>query len=155
MCGQWIRQPHGVNSSAQAVKRLTQSVNFDRDHLWLQTFQGRTSPWCGMLSSMSTKFSRGVVTLVLAICIVCPVIEMFDHWDHTLQTGSDTEYAFVILGLCVGVAYVAGAVLKIKEGSPFKRAGAIYFLPTFFQGLFNLVVAGSISASPPLTTLRI
>jgi hypothetical protein len=104
---------------------------------------------------MQSKFSRGVVTLVLAICIVCPVIEIFDHWDHTLQTGSDTEYAFVILGLCVGVVYVAGAVLKIKEGSPFKRAGAIYFPPTFFQGLFDLVVQGSISASPPVTTLRI
>jgi len=104
---------------------------------------------------MASKFSRGIVTLVLATCIVCPVIEMVDHWDHTLQTGRDTEYAFVILGLCVGAAFVAGAVLKIKEGSPFKRASAIYFPPTFFQALFDPVVQSSISASPPLTTLRI
>ena len=30
---------------------------------------------------------------------------MFDSWDHTVQTGNDTEYAFVLLALCVGVAY--------------------------------------------------
>jgi hypothetical protein len=31
--------------------------------------------------------------------------EIFDQWDHTAQTGSDTEYTFVVLTLCVGVAY--------------------------------------------------
>jgi hypothetical protein len=44
---------------------------------------------------MKSRFSRGVITLVLAICFVCPLIEMFDHWDHTIQTGNDTEYALV------------------------------------------------------------
>jgi hypothetical protein len=38
---------------------------------------------------------------------------MFDHWDHTLQTGNDTEYALVVLALCVGAAYwFARFVLK-------------------------------------------
>jgi len=32
-------------------------------------------------------------------------METFDYWDHTEQTGNDTEYAFVVLALCVGVAY--------------------------------------------------
>ncbi len=43
--------------------------------------------------------------LVLAICLVCPLVEVFDHWDHTMQTGNDTEYGLVVLALCVGVAY--------------------------------------------------
>jgi hypothetical protein len=30
---------------------------------------------------------------------------MFDNWDHTVQTGQDTEYALVVLALCVGAAY--------------------------------------------------
>jgi len=43
--------------------------------------------------------------VVLFTCLVCPLVEMFDHWDHTIQTGNDIEYALVILALCVGVAY--------------------------------------------------
>jgi hypothetical protein len=43
--------------------------------------------------------------VVLATCLVCPLVEMFDSWDHTIQTGNDTEYALVVLALCVGVAH--------------------------------------------------
>jgi len=46
-----------------------------------------------------------VIAIVLLTCLVCPLVEMFDNWDHTLQTGNDTEYALVALALCVGVAY--------------------------------------------------
>ncbi len=46
-----------------------------------------------------------VIAIVLFTCLVCPLVEMFDNWDHTLQTGNDTEYALVALALCVGVAY--------------------------------------------------
>src|ERR1700686_315862 len=54
---------------------------------------------------MGSRFPRTTTTLVLGICLICPLIEMFDSWDHTIQTGNDTEYAFVVLALCVGVAY--------------------------------------------------
>ena len=43
--------------------------------------------------------------VVLLTCLICPLLEMFDSWDDTIQTGNDTEYALVILALCVGVAY--------------------------------------------------
>ena len=46
-----------------------------------------------------------VIAIVLLTCVVCPLVEMFDNWDHTLQTGNDTEYALAALALCVGVAY--------------------------------------------------
>jgi hypothetical protein len=46
-----------------------------------------------------------MAALVLFICLFCSILELFDHWDHTAQTGSDTEYAFVVIGLCVGAAY--------------------------------------------------
>src|SRR3979411_1752798 len=69
-------------------------------------------------SLVQSRFQRGVVTLVLAICIVCPAIEMFDHWDHTLQTGQDTEYAFVVLALCAGASLTfARALLSLIEPS--------------------------------------
>ncbi len=51
------------------------------------------------------------VALVLLTCVVCPVLEIFDHWDNTLQTGDDTESALVILALCVGVVYCLAQVI--------------------------------------------
>jgi len=54
---------------------------------------------------MRSRASRITATLVLLICLVCPLLETFDYWDHTIQTGSDTEYALVVIALCLGVAY--------------------------------------------------
>src|SRR5215475_14745313 len=48
---------------------------------------------------------RTTAALALLICLLCPLLETFDTWDHTLQTGNDTEYGLVVLALCVGVAY--------------------------------------------------
>jgi hypothetical protein len=47
-----------------------------------------------------------MIAIVLLTCVVCPMLELFDHWDHAVQTGNDAEYNFLLLGLCVGAAYV-------------------------------------------------
>src|ERR1700716_1373734 len=106
---------------------------------------------------MRSRAKPIIVTLVLAICLVCPLVDMFDYWDHAPQTGNDTEYTFVILGLCVGALYTfARAVLKISGGSqPRRAAGAYGFLRIFIQGSLNLVVKSLFPASPPLTALRV
>ena len=54
---------------------------------------------------MQSRSAQAVIALVLLTCLVCPVIELFDSWDRTMQTGGDTEYALVLLALCVGVVY--------------------------------------------------
>ncbi len=54
---------------------------------------------------MRSRASRIAATLALLICLVCPLVETLDNWDHTIQTGNDTEYPLVVLALCVGVAY--------------------------------------------------
>jgi hypothetical protein len=54
---------------------------------------------------MRARASRIIATVILVTCLVCPLVELFDNWDHTVQTGNDTEYALVVLALCVGVAY--------------------------------------------------
>ena len=51
----------------------------------------------------------GVVAVT--ICLLCPIVELFDRWDHTEQTGNDTEYTLVVVGLCVGAAYSVGRLL--------------------------------------------
>jgi len=54
---------------------------------------------------MGSRASRVTVALVLFTCVVCPLVEVFDQWDHTVQTGSDTEYTLVVLALCIGAVY--------------------------------------------------
>ncbi len=66
---------------------------------------------------MGTRMSRVAAMIVLLTCVVCPVAETFDHWDHTLQTGRDTEYTLVLLALCVGVVYtVARLIVTLSPG---------------------------------------
>jgi hypothetical protein len=52
-----------------------------------------------------SRASKIVAALVLLVCFVCPLVELFDYWDDSVQTGNDTEYGLVVLALCVGVAY--------------------------------------------------
>ena len=51
------------------------------------------------------KASYIVGAMALAICILCPLVDLFDQWDAALQTGHDTEYPLVALALCVGLAF--------------------------------------------------
>src|SRR6266849_2719970 len=106
---------------------------------------------------MRSRSTTMIVTLVLAICLVCPLVDMFDYWDHAAQTGNDTEYTLVILGLCLGTSYaLARAILGISGSTRSKWAAATdCFLLTFSRGSLNPLVTALISASPPLTTLRV
>ncbi len=97
------------------------------------------------------------MTVVLAMCLLGPLVDMFDYWDHTPQTGNDTEYTFVIVGLCVGALYTfARVALKISGSSRSKVAGAVDgFLPSLSLGSLDLIAEALISVSPPLSALRI
>ena len=47
--------------------------------------------------------------LILVLCLSGQVLEIFDRWDNTFQTGNDSEYSTVI------VALIAGAVLSLAR----------------------------------------
>jgi len=95
-------------------------------------------------------------TIVLAICFVCPLVEMFDQWDHTLQTGNDTEYILVLVALCVGAAFVS-ARLIVSLSPSFSRASVgstFHYVPKSLFFLIHPVALASATGSPPLS-LRI
>ena len=54
---------------------------------------------------------RLAIAIILAISIGAPIVELFDDWDQTLQTGSDTEANVVVVALCIGVAFAIGTIL--------------------------------------------
>jgi len=109
-----------------------------------------------MVLMMGTRASILTATMVLAICLGGQVAEIFDQWDHTLQTGNDTEYAFVVLALCVGVAYSLKWVVP-KVGLPDSRTAGISFSrrSPIFSPLNRLPSIVVVHGSPPAAALRI
>src|SRR5262245_41803017 len=47
--------------------------------------------------------------VIIAICIVVPLVESVDNWDNTLSDGNDNEANVVIAAVCVGLAWSAAA----------------------------------------------
>lgn len=110
-----------------------------------------------MIQYMHCQRSHVVATLVLLTCLVCPLAEMFDHWDHTLQTGNDTEYALVVLALCIGVAYsFARFIFKAALfGFVVKRVFASWVLSTLPSTPRCFILLFFDATGPPLLPLRI
>jgi hypothetical protein len=109
-----------------------------------------------MVRMMRSRASFIAATLVLAICLVCHVAEMFDQWDHTLQTGDDTEYTFVILALCVGIAYsLKWFIPRITLPNSQTEATSYPHPHPFFSAPTDWFSVVPIPASPPPAALRI
>lgn len=105
---------------------------------------------------MRSRAQFFAAALILAICLVCHAAELFDQWDHTLQTGNDTEYTFVVLALCAGVAYsLKWFVPQIALQNAREAASSRPFLRPALLALRQLSFPVFIPASPPPAELRI
>jgi hypothetical protein len=58
---------------------------------------------------------RLAIAAILAISIGAPIVELFDSWDQTLQTGSDTEANVAVVALCIGVAFAIGTIVVVNR----------------------------------------
>jgi hypothetical protein len=109
-----------------------------------------------MLSPMSFRPSQIVGIITLLVCVLCPIVELFDCWDHTEQTGNDTEYTLVVLGLCVGAAYALGRFLL---NTRFVRHKVSRLLDNSVapcaQAAIAFLYLPEIASSPPALSLRI
>ncbi len=126
----------------------------------IDVFLGRSgrhrSDWLRYTRNMRSRASRLTVTLVLFTCLILPLIEAFDTWDPPIQTGNDTEYALVVLALCVGVAYSFARLTFKRTPLGFVAKGIFPclrkpWLSTVCSFTFLLFDA----ASPPPLPLRI
>jgi hypothetical protein len=68
--------------------------------------------------SIRRVFVQCVGILVIGTCVVCPILEMFDHWDHTAQTGKDTESTLVVVALSVGLTIPAAGIVALPSLRP-------------------------------------
>src|ERR1700730_2597269 len=95
---------------------MTAAITSDLPVIQAQSLRSAGEPPCYSFT-MRSRASQIIVALVLLTCLVCPFVEMFDNWDHTAQTGNDTEYALVVLALCVGVVYtLARLIVTLSPG---------------------------------------
>src|SRR5256885_16722521 len=105
---------------------------------------------------MRSFASRITVTLVLLICLICPLLGTFDTWDHTVQTGNDTEYGLVLLALCVGGSYsFARFIFKsVLLGLVAKNVFASCMQKSFLSTPCSLTLLLFDATSPPPLPLR-
>lgn len=106
---------------------------------------------------MRFRSSQFVAAAVLLVCLVCPVLEMFDHWDKTEKTGNDTEYTFVVLGLCIGVGFAFARFVFQVAPRPRTRDDVLAKSAPralSFSGIGAFFVI-PIPLSPPILALRI
>ena len=109
-----------------------------------------------IIRSVRSRTSRVIVALVLLTCFICPVLEMFDRWDHTLKTGKDTEYTFVVIALCVGAVFAFAQVMVTfcASLSATKYISTLWCINGSLFSVIHPAACGPLSESPPLN-LRI
>jgi len=105
---------------------------------------------------MRSKTALFAGAIALAVCLVCPLVDLFDQWDHALQTGQDTEYQLFVLALCVGLALaLRGLIVRLSSSVALLRVG--YALQSALSSSPILLIPApfaSASGGPPLS-LRI
>jgi len=67
---------------------------------------------------MRARASLITGAMALAICVLCPLVDLFDQWDHAFQTGHDTEYPLVVLALCVGASFALARLILTLSRKP-------------------------------------
>ena len=88
--------------------------------------------------------------LILVVCLGSCVSEIFDHWDHTMQTGHDTESTLVMLASLVGAVLVMAGV----TASMASRFSPAFLLPCASSGAGGIPQVITSGPSPPMS-LRI
>lgn len=53
---------------------------------------------------MRRRNVSALIVLIIATILLCPVSEMFDHWDHSARTHKDTESSLMLVAGCAGAA---------------------------------------------------
>ncbi len=115
------------------------------------------TPRDDIIPTMRSRLLHVGIVFILVVCLFSPLVELFDHWDHTLQTGNDTEYTLVILALCVGVAYSFARLIfkSAPVGIVAKSVFASCVKKSFFSAPCSFPLLLFDATSPPPLPLRI
>jgi hypothetical protein len=100
---------------------------------------------------MRKTLLHSAALIVLAGMLGGQITELFDHWDHTLQTGHDVDYTVVIIAACVGVVFAVGEKLVSATIRLFSRANLLQMATPKFPGF--RAIPEPLDTGPPLLSL--
>jgi hypothetical protein len=100
--------------------------------------------------SMRRVLMQVVGILVIGTCVVCPILEMFDHWDHTAQTGKDTESTLMVVALSVGLMIPAAGIVALPSLRPVASGVSVVAVAPLSHCLFADVPVPVSEPPPPL-----
>jgi hypothetical protein len=80
-----------------------------------------------LLALMTRPTVARIAFFVLLVWMSWPVVELFDSWDQPVDTGNDSQYSFIVLGLCVGLAYLIARSKRVHSLSEFANVFARLF----------------------------
>ena len=93
---------------------------------------------------------RLAIAVILAVSLGAPIAELFDSWDQTLQTGSDTEANAAVVALCVGIAFAIGTIVVVSRIRAVASASATrVVLSLAARREIAALLAPAPTASPP------
>jgi hypothetical protein len=55
---------------------------------------------------MALRHLKWIAIFVLLIWFSWPIVELFDTWDKPVDAGNDSQYSFIVLGICAGAVYI-------------------------------------------------
>jgi hypothetical protein len=101
--------------------------------------------------AMRKTLLHSAVLILLAGVLGGHFTELFDHWDHTLQTGRESDYSVVVIAACLGVAFAIGKMLVSASRRLFSGAKLLQISLPAFPGF--RVSPEPIDTGPPLLSL--
>jgi hypothetical protein len=108
---------------------------------------------------MRNALVRWALVTVLAAMSGGQVTELFDHWDHTSQTGQDVDYTVALIATCIGFAVVAARNVASRLRRPPGPEHAPVDCPfSILQPILSVPFGAGVSsppASPPRLPLRV
>jgi len=98
---------------------------------------------------------RAALFIVLTVCFICPMVEAFDQWHDAVETGSDTEYAVVVLALCIPVALSFSRLFQRAISEVVRATIAPCKPQKSNEPELEMTFVLSSATSPPVLSLRI
>ena len=111
--------------------------------------------WGVSITDMRRALTFLMAWMILTACVVCPLVQAFDRWDHEIQTGHDSESVFVVLTVCLGALLVLARAVPLLNAIPARTISAVLSLVPSSHALGSVSPATFLSASPPSAVLRI
>ena len=111
---------------------------------------------CGrIIIPMRRALTRWGALVVVGLILCGHVTELFDHWDHTLATGTDVDYSVVLLAASAGLAVVvARHLISLLSRSKEEQTSRVGDSSSVFWVSLGAASDAGLSP-PPLLLLRI